>query len=70
MPDIKSMTNDELEAYIKKKRRPGISYEQALFYEIQASWWVSWVSIDWMRDIAARYFAWKVRRKMRRIRSY
>ena len=72
MADIKSMTSDELMAYVQKQResRTEITYKEALDYEIRASWWAPWVSIGWMQDIAARYFAWKVKRKMRRVRSW
>lgn len=43
-----------------------ISKEQALLYEIRASWWASWVSNPFLQDLASRYFAWKVRRKFGR----
>jgi len=35
-------------------------------YEVRASWWVQWVSWAWLQHLAARYFAWKVKRKYRR----
>jgi hypothetical protein len=40
---------------------------QALYYEVHSSWWAGW--IGWVRaqDVAAKYFAWKVNRKMDRI---
>lgn len=41
-----------------------------LDYEIRSSWWACWLSNSRLQDIAASYFAWKVRRKCRRWRRY
>lgn len=38
----------------------------AVNYETRASWWAEWISIEWMQEVAARWFVWKVRRKYRR----
>ncbi len=43
--------------------------KKALDYEIRSSWWASFIFWDWGQDLSARYFAWKVNRKMRRYRS-
>lgn len=40
-----------------------ISLFQAFDYEIRAAGWPARVSVPWMQNLAARYFAWKVRRK-------
>ena len=40
--------------------------QMVLEYEVSASWWASFVSIGWMQDLAAAYFAMKVNRKMAR----
>jgi hypothetical protein len=40
---------------------------QALMYEVHSSLWASWISWGWAQELAAKYFAWKVNRKMRRI---
>ena len=31
--------------------------EDALKYEVAASWWASWFSNKWLQLMAARYFA-------------
>ncbi len=43
-----------------------ISRMEILDYEIRASWWASWISIGWMKNLASKYFAWKITRKYRR----
>ena len=37
-----------------------------LDYEIRSSWWAAWIGNDRLRNLAASYFAWKVRRKFAR----
>lgn len=37
-----------------------------LDYEVAASWWASWISNPRLQALAARWFALKVNRKMRR----
>ena len=37
-----------------------------LDYEIRSSWWASWISNNWLQEISASWFAWKVNRKFRR----
>lgn len=49
--------------------RVTITRLQALDYEVQASWWASWISNDFLQGLAGRYFAWKVNRKMGRIEA-
>lgn len=39
---------------------------EILDYEIRASWWAHLIGNDRIQDVAARYFAWKVRRKYAR----
>lgn len=34
-----------------------------LDYEIRSSWWASWIGNEKLQNLAASYFAWKVRRK-------
>jgi hypothetical protein len=35
-------------------------------YECAASsWWLGWVGIGWMQNLAGSYIAWKVNRKLR-----
>lgn len=36
-------------------------------YEVKSSWWTKYISFDWMQELAARYFAWKVERKIARL---
>lgn len=40
--------------------------QMLLDYEIRSSIWASWVGIAALQNLAARYFARKVNRKMRR----
>jgi len=40
---------------------------QALKYEVAASWWVPYISIEWIQNLAAKYYARKVNRKITRI---
>ena len=40
--------------------------ETILAYEIGSSWWAPLVSWGWGQSVAGSYFAWKVRRKLRR----
>jgi hypothetical protein len=40
-----------------------------LRYEIAGSaWWVGWIGMTWAQNLAAKYFAWKVSRKLRALR--
>lgn len=41
----------------------GIPPSVLLDYEIRASWWASWISIDWMQNLVVRYYVRKVIRK-------
>lgn len=34
-----------------------------LTYEVHSSWWAGYVRSEWGRELAATYFAWKVKRK-------
>lgn len=43
--------------------------EEILAYEVQASWWASWVSNDTLQSLAGVYFAWKVKRIVARFRA-
>ncbi len=47
------MTEDELIAFL-------------IEYEIRASWWTGYVSSDGLQGLAARYFARKTKRKLKR----
>lgn len=38
--------------------------EKLLKYELPS--WVEFISIDWMQTVIARYYAWKVGRKIKR----
>lgn len=38
-----------------------ISMREALDYEIRSSWWASWISWNWGRKLAGKYFAWKIK---------
>ena len=40
-----------------------------LYYEISSSWWASWISIKWMQELSAKYFAWKTSRKFARYKA-
>jgi len=42
------------------------SLHDFLEYEVRSSWWVSWISWDWLQELSGRYFAWKTRRKYER----
>lgn len=47
------MSDKSLQSYI-------LDYECAA-----SSWWLGWIGIGWMQELAAKYMAWKVNRKMR-----
>lgn len=47
-------------------KEPPISRVQALEYEVRSSWWSGFVCIGFLQELAARYYTWKVSRKMRR----
>lgn len=40
-----------------------ITAVQALRYEVESSWWASWIGSPQLQRLAACYFAWKVNRK-------
>ena len=41
---------------------------QALAYEAHGSWWVGFVPGDsWLGEMVAKYLAWKIRRRFKRI---
>ena len=44
----------------------GMKIQDFLDYEIRSSWWASLVWWKWGQDFAARYFAWKTKRKYNR----
>lgn len=37
--------------------------QEILYYEVAACWWAEWMSLPFLQEIAAKYFAWKVNRK-------
>lgn len=39
-------------------------------YEIYSSWWAGLVSNRWLQELAAKYYAWKVERKIKRLERY
>jgi len=42
-----------------------------LNYEIAgSSWWLGWISVGWAQNLAGRYMAWKVNRKLRAMRCH
>lgn len=43
-----------------------ISANQILDYEVKSSWWASFVFWGWGQELAASYFAWKVKAKYAR----
>jgi len=47
----------------------GLTMKQVLVYELAASWWASWICIEWMQELTSRYYAWKVDRKWRRFQA-
>lgn len=47
-----------------------ITRKQAVWYEIRASWWACYISIGWLQAPVAKYFSWKVDRKMARVESH
>ncbi len=40
--------------------------QEILDYEVAASWWVEWISLPFLQELASKYFAWKVNRKYAR----
>lgn len=45
----------------------GIPRMQIFFdYEIRGTWWVGFIWFTWGQNLAAKYFAWKVRKKYNR----
>jgi len=51
---------------MKKFTQHGTLLEVILDYEIRSSWWASWISNEWLQELSANWFAWKVRRKFAR----
>ncbi len=47
----------------------GISLSQALAYEINSSWWASFMFGEFLAGIAGSYYAWKVARRFARYES-
>lgn len=47
-----------------------ISIQEILDYEVRSSWWSNLLGIECLRVLAARYFAWKTRRKYARYLYY
>jgi len=41
-----------------------------LKYELHASWWAPFIHWGWGRDLTARYFVWKTKRKLRRYAAW
>jgi len=39
---------------------------EALDYELRSSWWASFIFWSKGQELAGSYFAWKVKRKMKR----
>lgn len=37
-------------------------------YEVRGSFWAQYLYFEWMQYIAGKYFAWKIRRKYRRMK--
>lgn len=46
-----------------------LSFENAMYYEIAASWWARRVSNPYLQDKVSQYFQWKVNRKYKRYYS-
>ena len=46
-----------------------ITHVEALDYEVQSSLWAGWVSWKWGQELAAKYYAAKVKRKVGRINA-
>lgn len=44
-----------------------ITHREAVDYEVRSSWWTPYVGWEWAQTLAARWYAWKVNRKMGRI---
>lgn len=40
--------------------------KELLLYEIASSWWACYISWNWVQELAAKYFVWKVERKYNR----
>lgn len=49
---------------------PEISINQALRYEVSGSWWANLISNNFLQDLSARYFAWKVKLKYVRYQKW
>lgn len=47
-----------------------ISIDDAIDYEIKASWWASWIGWEWGQTLAGKYFAWKVQCKYARYKWF
>ena len=44
--------------------------QQLLDYEVLASPLSGWISFQWMRDIMAKYYLWKVKKKLGRYQKF
>ena len=45
-----------------------LDMEQLIMYETVGRWWTGLIGLNFLQDLAARYIAWVVTRKMRRIK--
>ena len=43
-----------------------LTLQEILDYEIHSSWFVGYISNDYLQKIIANYYAWKVKRKYKR----
>lgn len=43
-----------------------ITKREILDYEVRSTTWAAYISWEWLQDIAAKYFAWKVNLKFDR----
>ena len=62
--EVQNTTSSKHDAKLPVIRR--VPLRDILDYEVRASWWASWVSADWMQNLAGTYYAWKVTRKYKR----
>ena len=53
---------------MNKYRLRDFDNETILDYEVMASWWACLIWWGWGHTLAAKYYAWKVNRKLGRVR--
>lgn len=60
--DRKKMIDDHV--------RDLLNIDDTLMYEVYSSWWAPFIGHPFLQNLAAMYFAWRVKRKHRRYKKH